>query len=129
MGWKHAPPSNYPNDGKGYIQDDKCSGRGRIFQNKADPENIITYSDGYDKVRGNCHCAEAYWGPGCEHTKCEGGNGAILYPSASSNACSGRGVCNDGTGKCSCGRFEGTRCQFENPLMTAELLARTRVTG
>merc|ERR1711865_756367 len=73
-----APPS------KSGEVDNKCSERGRSFQNKADPENVVTYSDGYDKVRGNCHCMIEFWGPGCEFKKCPGGaklsaGGAVLY--------------------------------------------------
>lgn len=111
--WARAPPS------KNGEVDNKCSGRGRSFQNKADPENIITYADGYDKVRGDCHCMLEFWGPGCEFKKCPGGaklaSGAVLYPSTSSNACSGRGACSNEDGTCSCPwPFRGTQCEFED---------------
>jgi len=112
--WARAPPS------KNGEVDNKCSQRGRSFQNKADPENVITYSDGYDKVRGNCHCMIEFWGPGCEFKKCPGGaklsaGGAVLYPSTSSNACAGRGACSDDNGACTCPwPFRGTQCEFED---------------
>eukprot|EP00656_Telonema_subtile_P016801 TRINITY_DN188_c0_g2_i1.p1 TRINITY_DN188_c0_g2~~TRINITY_DN188_c0_g2_i1.p1 ORF type:complete len:1004 (+),score=330.41 TRINITY_DN188_c0_g2_i1:193-3204(+) len=99
--------------------DNLCSGRGRPFQNKADPENVITYGDGYDKVRGQCHCQIEFWGPGCEFKKCPGGaaggENSVLYPSTSSNACAGRGACSDDDGKCSCPwPYRGGKCEFED---------------
>lgn len=69
--------------------------------NQADPQNPVTYSDGYDKIRGMCHCKYEYWGPACEFKKCPHSNGN-LYPSTSSNACNGHGACSNENGLCTC---------------------------
>eukprot|EP00658_Telonema_sp_P-2_P001628 TRINITY_DN1060_c0_g2_i2.p1 TRINITY_DN1060_c0_g2~~TRINITY_DN1060_c0_g2_i2.p1 ORF type:complete len:1001 (+),score=229.81 TRINITY_DN1060_c0_g2_i2:61-3063(+) len=111
--WARAPPS------KNGAVDSACSNRGRTFSNRADPENPITYSNGYDKVRGDCHCQIEYWGPGCEFKKCAGGSAggadSVLYPSTSSNACAGRGACSDEDGGCTCPwPYHGPKCEFES---------------
>jgi hypothetical protein len=93
--FKNAPPSK-----NGQI-DNKCSDNGDIYINNADPNHPITYSDGYDKIRGICHCKYENWGPACEFKKCPHSNGN-LYPSISSNACNGHGACSDETGRCTC---------------------------
>jgi len=100
-----APPSKSTN------VDNKCSGRGRSFKNQA---TGIIYADGYDKIRGDCHCKIEFWGKGCEFKKCPHSNG-VLYPSISSNACNGRGACSTETGRCTCGTpYRGTSCEFED---------------
>merc|ERR1712072_697159 len=92
-----------------------------------------TCSNGYDKVRGNCHCQTEFWGGGCEFKKCPGGavpqspEQATLYPSTSSNACAGRGACSDETGKCSCPwPFRGNQCELRTAPATAAPLALRR---
>jgi len=93
--FKNAPAS------KNSQIDNQCSSNGDIYINKADPEKQHTYSDGYDKIRGVCHCKYQYWGPGCEFKKCPHSNGN-LYPSTSANACNGHGACSNDNGRCTC---------------------------
>lgn len=116
--YAYAPPSK-----NGQV-DNQCSERGRPVVNEGDPDDPnddIKYGNGYDKVRGNCHCQTGFWGGGCEFKKCPGGavpqspEQEVLYPSTSSNACAGRGACSDETGKCACPwPFRGRQCEFED---------------
>jgi hypothetical protein len=104
-GYYHGPKracdfKNAPTSKNGII-DNKCSERGQVYINKADPANPIEYKDGYDKRRGICHCKYEYWGPGCQHKKCPNSNGN-LYPSISANSCNGHGTCSNDDGRCTC---------------------------
>jgi hypothetical protein len=92
----------------------RCSGHGRRIMNE---ETGITYEDGYDTVKGECHCVitgdHQYWGAGCEKKKCPHSNGQY-YPSDSTGACEGRGGCNDRNGACTCNNpYYGEACENE----------------
>jgi len=101
--WKHSPLS------KGNTNEDRpdntCSGRGRSYTTPkldvAPGSAAVTYPNGYDKIRGICHCKNEFWGPACEYVKCPHSSGNI-YPSTSSNACDGHGACSNENGKCTC---------------------------
>jgi hypothetical protein len=101
--WKHSPLS------KGNTNEDQpdntCSGRGRHYTTPkldvAPGSAAVSYPNGYDKIRGMCHCKNPFWGPACEHVKCPHSSGNI-YPSTSSNACDGHGACSNENGKCTC---------------------------
>jgi hypothetical protein len=109
--YRHAPASKYEADGEDYLQqegeiDDQCSGRGTV-----------------DKIRGICHCTEAFWGVApnadqrngaCETRKCPNSNG-VVYPYVSGNACNGHGACIPESGKCSCAEpYFGNACENTN---------------
>jgi hypothetical protein len=79
----------------------------------------VTY-DGYEKDQQyGCKCDKGYRGPDCSQVECPSGADVMGADGGSEGMdCSGRGLCNYGTGECQCFRgFFGERCEQQSTLV------------
>jgi hypothetical protein len=97
-----------------------CYNRGTCW-----PEKILaskagrTYSDPWDAMKEvGCFCDKGYRGPACDQQECPTGPDPLDgYGNEAGRDCSGRGICNYGSGTCSCFTgFYGTKCQYQTTI-------------
>ena len=75
---------------------------------------------GYEKDQQyGCKCDNGYRGPDCSQVECPSGPDVMgANGGAEGMVCSGRGLCNYGTGECACFRgFFGERCEQQSTLV------------
>ena len=97
-----------------------CSGRGICYtQKQLATEASMTYTSPWDamKVTG-CVCDIGFRGPDCSLMECP--NGPDLMKGDGNEKgrdCSGRGICDYGSGLCKCfSGYYGAKCQFRTIL-------------
>jgi len=78
------------------------------------------YDSPWDAMKAvGCLCDAGYRGPSCEFQECPSGADPLDgYGNEAGRDCSGRGLCDYGSGTCNCfSGFYGTRCQYQTTLM------------
>merc|ERR1719502_556545 len=78
------------------------------------------YDSPWDAMKAvGCLCDAGYRGPSCEFQECPSGADPLDgYGNEAGRDCSGRGLCDYGSGTCNCfSGFFGTRCQYQTTLM------------
>merc|ERR1711988_115825 len=78
------------------------------------------YDSPWDAMKAvGCLCDAGYRGPSCEFQEClPGADPLDGYGNEAGRDCSGRGLCDYGSGTCNCfSGFYGTRCQYQTTLM------------
>jgi hypothetical protein len=80
----------------------------------------VSAYEGYEKEQQyGCKCDKGYRGPDCSQVECPSGADVMgANGGAEGMDCSGRGLCNYGTGECQCFRgFFGERCEQQSTLV------------
>lgn len=95
-----------------------CSGHGMCqLESRFATDAGTTYGSAYDadKLVG-CKCDNGFRGASCDQIECPSGADPLLFDGgAQGRDCSGRGICNYGTGQCECFKgFNGERCETQN---------------
>merc|ERR1712178_245149 len=78
------------------------------------------YDSPWDAMKAvGCLCDAGYRGPSCEFQECPSGADPLDgYGNEAGRDCSGRGLCDYGSGTCNCfSGYYGTRCQYQTTLM------------
>lgn len=97
-----------------------CNARGTCWPEKhlASKANRI-YSLPWDAMKHvGCLCDAGYRGPACDLQECPSGSDSLDgYGNEAGRDCSGRGICDFGSGTCVCfSGFFGTRCQMQTTI-------------
>jgi len=98
-----------------------CNDRGTCWPEKhLAVKASRTYSTPWDAMKAvGCLCDAGFRGPSCEFQECPSGADPLDgYGNEAGRDCSGRGLCDYGSGTCNCfSGFFGTRCQYQTTLM------------
>mmetsp|Transcript_1538 Transcript_1538/g.4366 ORF Transcript_1538/g.4366 Transcript_1538/m.4366 type:complete len:304 (+) Transcript_1538:14-925(+) len=97
-----------------------CNDRGTCWPEKHLASKAgRTYTQPWDAMKHvGCFCDAGYRGPACDLQECPSGTDPLDgYGNEAGRDCSGRGLCNYGTGICSCfSGFYGTKCQYQTTI-------------
>jgi hypothetical protein len=98
-----------------------CNDRGTCWPEKhLAVKASRVYDSPWDSMKAvGCLCDSGYRGPSCEFQECPSGADPLDgYGNEAGRDCSGRGLCDYGSGTCNCfSGFYGTRCQYQTTLM------------
>lgn len=98
----------------------KCSDAGVCFtQQQLASDADRTYSTPWDAMKQvGCVCDLGRRGPDCSLLECPSGDDVMKgYGNSQGRDCSGRGLCDYGTGTCSCfSGYYGTKCEYQTVL-------------
>lgn len=96
----------------------ECSGHGMCqLQSRFATDASTSYATAYDADKNvGCKCDAGFRGAACDQIECPSGADPLLANGgAEGRDCSGRGLCNYGTGQCECFKgFSGERCETQN---------------
>jgi len=98
-----------------------CNDRGTCWPEKhLAVKASRVYDSPWDAMKAiGCLCDAGFRGPSCEFQECPSGADPLDgYGNEAGRDCSGRGLCDFGSGTCNCfSGFFGTRCQYQTTLM------------
>jgi hypothetical protein len=98
-----------------------CNDRGTCWPEKhLAVKASRVYDAPWDAMKAiGCLCDAGFRGPSCEFQECPSGSDPLDgYGNEAGRDCSGRGLCDYGSGTCNCfSGFFGTRCQYQTTLM------------